>query len=274
MYIVDFEYDNRRLSDFGFMVGHIDDNSGVKQIDVGCDITFETVKNNHSSAHSITSSKYDSVYKAEFEIIKISCKNNHDDVYTTPLELRDLIRWLNVRGHYKFKPFDTNSDGLDVSYYGSFNIKELAIAGRLVGLSLSFTSNAPHGFDDVIELQFETYSENETITIYGDSDDSAIIYPDVSVRCLTDGTLRISNLTSGNSLVVENCSANETITFDGEHKLIVTDNESHKETLYDDFKYDYLDILIERFECENIYEVSIPCEISISYLPLRKVGIY
>ena len=61
MYI-DFEYANKRASDFDCVVGHFNTDSGIQESDIGCDITFTTVKNKHSSVHSVTSSTYENVY--------------------------------------------------------------------------------------------------------------------------------------------------------------------------------------------------------------------
>ena len=48
MFVTDFEYADKRLSDFGYIVCHVNTESGLRDVDIGCDITFNTVKNNHS----------------------------------------------------------------------------------------------------------------------------------------------------------------------------------------------------------------------------------
>ena len=40
---VDFEYANRRLSDFGCIICSINSNSGEYEVDIGCDITFKNI---------------------------------------------------------------------------------------------------------------------------------------------------------------------------------------------------------------------------------------
>ena len=59
---------------------------------------------------------------------------------------------------------------------------------------------------------------------------------------------------------------------DGEHKIITSD-KNHK-NLYNDFNYNFFDIDVSEYDGnENTYEVSIPCEITVTYIPIRKVGV-
>ena len=104
-------------------------------------------------------------------------------------------------------------------------------------------------------------------------DELGVIYPTIVIRSFSDGNITIDNTTTGNSLSVNNCLVGETITIDGEHKIITTDKEDHA-TLSNDFNYEYFDILIDEYNTANKYEVSAPCEISVHYSPIRKVGVY
>lgn len=274
MFITDFEYANKMLSDFGCMVCHLNTDAGMQETDIGCDITFNTVKNNHSSRHSVTSSTYENVYTTPFEIMKNPCTNG-DDIYMTPQEARALTKWLNRREYHKFKLYNPYYDMTDICYYGSFNVKQIMLNGQILGLSLTFTSNAPYGFGEEIVFEAVTSENNETISIFGDGDEIGVIYPNVKVKCLASGELKITNKTTGNYVSIKSCSVDETIYMDGEHEVITTDNESHEETLYNDFNYEFLDIEIDDSDgCENTYEISIPCEITISYSPIRKVGVH
>lgn len=273
MYAIDFEYANRRLSDFGCIVCHINTDAGVREIDIGCDITFTTVKNNQSSRHSITSSSYENVYTTTFEIMKYNC-NNTNDIYMTSLEVRDLMKWLNRRGYHKFRMINEIADESNVHYYGSFNAKEIIIGEKILGLTLTFTSNAPFGFADNVMLQFMLMNNGDTFELYGDSDDIGVIYPTIKVRSFNGGEIKITNQATGNYTLLSNFEVDETITIDGEHKLITTDNKSHEETLPNDFNYEYFEILIDEYNSENTYEVSAPCEITVLYSPVRKVGVY
>lgn len=275
MYSTDFEYADKRLSDFGCITCTIDKDAGVEEINIGCDITFNTVKNNHSSIHSKTSSAYDNVYTTSFQIAKEYCGSNQDESYFTYEEVRNLYKWLNRHSYKKFKPYSNDNAYYDVHYYGSFNVDEVFVNGRVIGLTLHFTGNAPYGFADDTNFQITTSEENETFSLYGDSDEiESTIYPKVTINCLQDGDLKITNLTTSNYVYIANCISGEIITIDSEFKVIMTNSEEHSVTLPNDFNYEYLDIYIgEEYDIENIYEVSIPCEITIAYSPIRKVGV-
>ena len=435
MYATDFEYDGKRLSDFNCITCCINNSTGVEEVSIGCDITFNTVKNNHSSIQYVTSTTYDNVYTDSFEIMKNTC-NENEDKYFSYEEVRSLIRWLSRREYKKFKPIYNN--GTDVHYYGSFNVQQIMLGNNVIGLSLTFNANAPYGFGEIISHDFEL-KENDTFSIYGDSDESNyIIYPNVTITipsnwdtnslklepglydendvqlaswdelindyeldleesynpvnyqtskgspyyiltnypefktatkfiidnsvesmgiyvfyycsklthitlsdkitelkgstfsgcsalqtitlplsinqiqsyvfnlcnslhtiyfngtkedwnsitidsnsslkdsvnivCI-ENTVSIVNQLSGTNIKIENCKQNETIIIDGENKIITTNSEEHKETICNDFNYEYLDISVTENDVENIYEVNIPCKIKIEYSPIRKVGV-
>jgi hypothetical protein len=275
VYIIDFEYANHRLSEFGCVVCHIDTSVGLREIDIGCDITFNTVKNNHSSVHSVTSSSYENVYTTTFDIAKNICSINGDDIYFTPYETREVMKWLNRRGHHKFKPFDLDNQLEDIHYFGSCNVKPLPFGAETIGLRVTFTSNAPYAFAESVSTRSMLLQSGSTFTLYGDSDEcEATIYPKTTIRCFADGELNIKNLRTENIVSIKECINGETIILDGEYKIPLTDNEKHEKTLCSDFNYCYLDIEVDEYDTENTYEVSLPCEIIVSYSPIRKVGVY
>lgn len=272
--VMDFEYDGRRLSDFGYLMGSIDTSSGIQEVDIGCDITFATIKNNHSSIHSVTSSSYDSVFTTSFHIFKDTCLNSVDNMCMTPLDVREIMVWLNRRGYYKFKPFDNELNGLDIHYYGSFNSRVVTLNENIIGLYLTFKSNTPYAFGQLNEVQYITSENEENIYIYADSDEFGTIYPNIEIKCLSDCDLVITNQTSGNFLCINNCIKDETITIDGEHKIIISDNSNHNSTLPNDFNYCYFDIINDYGDNKNIYTISHPCELVVKYYPVKKIGVY
>lgn len=274
MYIIDFEYANRRVSDLGYVVCRIDSGVGINEVNIGCDLTFNTVKNNQSSVHSVTSSSYENVYITTFDIAKNSCSANGDDIYINPYEVRELLKWLNRRGHYKFKPYDLDNSLEDICYYGSCNAHPLAFGAEIVGLRVTFTSNAPYAFAETLESQGMLLNKKDEFCVYGDSDEYGIIYPKVNIHCFEDGYLKITNHLTKTETEIANCINGETITLDGTYKIIDTDNEQHKDTLGSDFNYSYLDIVVDEECSENVYSSTLPCEITVSYSPIRKVGVY
>lgn len=274
MYITDFEYANRRLSEFNCIMCSFDGSTGMQDVDIGCDITFNTVKNNHSSVHSKTSSTYENVYTVTFSIMKNPCYYQGDDIYMTDVETRAIIKWLNRHGHYKFKYYNEQFENLDVCYYGSFNIRQKMFGGRVAGLTLTFTANTPYAFGDEIENKINVTNIDRPVVLYCDSDEIGITYPNIKITCLEDGLFEMKNITTGTCLSIDNCIKGETIIMDGEHKLIDTNNQEHKKTLFNDFNYEFIDMETgERSDLSNIYELSMTCELVIAYSPIRKVGV-
>lgn len=271
-----FEFDGRKLSDFGCIVANINSNNGYHEVDIGNQISFNTVKNNHSSIHYVTSSKYDTTYSVTLQIIKDIPRNNYNNVYFNQLEFRELVRWLNRRGHFKFRPIYNNIEDCDVHYYGSFNIKELKIDDKIIGLTATFNSNAPYGFGEEIQYSIITTIPNEHLILYGDSDEFISIYPDVVIKCLSNGNLKITNLTSDRKeycLLINGCSNGEVITLNNEHGIIQSTMRTDEE-IANNFNYNFFEIEVNDYYHANEYEISIPCELTISYEPIRKVGGY
>lgn len=270
----DFEYANRRLSDFGFILGHIDSSTGVHNVNIGCDITFHTVKNNHSSIHSKASSTYDNVYTATFEIIKKNCKYNRNEMYISDQEVRQITRWLNRHEHYKFKPINRGFDA-DIHHYGSFNVEVIFLGYRAIGLSLTFTSNAPYGFASPITTRHMLLNQEDKVSIYGDSDEYTTLLPKIEIKCFQDGDLILTNHTTERDIKIYKCKQGEVITLDGEHQIALTDNKEHDKTSFaNDFNYEYFEILVDDMNTKNEYSSTLPCELTVTYLPIRKVGVY
>lgn len=277
---MDFEFAGKTLSDFNCITCclNTNTNSGVREVSIGCELTFSTVKNRKSNVRYKTSSEYENVYTAKFDIIKNPCGNYEDDIYMTHDEVSAIIRWLSTKTDNKFVPYQVDGkyymENSYVCYFGSFNVTQILINERIAGLTLSFNSNAPFGFGEEILINTIIAKKNETLSIIGEGDELDVICPIVSIRCMDNGKLKIKNKTTDVSVVIDNCRIGETIIMDGEHSIIYTDNNEHSKTLFNDFNYNYLEIDNSQYDrTENIYEISIPCEITISYRPIRKVGV-
>lgn len=275
MWATDFEFADKRLSDFGFIICHINTDSGFRDVETGSDMTFNTVKNNYSSKQYVTSSSYENVYTTSFDIIKNPCDTGGKTVYCTVEEIRRLNIWLCRREYRKLKFINVVEGDYNLNYYGSFNTKQIMNGSNIVGLSLTFTSNAPYGFSDELELEYEITSEYEHFSLSGDNDELGFIYPKVSIYFPNNcNEFQLLNITTGTKLILRNCTADETIVIDGELKFIRTNEKEHKETIYNDFNYEYLDIMVNEDYSVNTYEVSSPCKITITYSPIRKVGVF
>ena len=67
MYAIDFEYDGKRLSDFGMMLCSFD-SPGLETVSSGADITFNTTKSVGSDKVKMYDSKYEEIYTTPFQI--------------------------------------------------------------------------------------------------------------------------------------------------------------------------------------------------------------
>lgn len=270
MLITDFEYANECLSDFGYIVCCIN-TAASDSISLGSQLSFNTVKNNATNISRIISAKYDEVYTVTFDICKYNCKDI-SDYEITDIELRRLTRWLNRKEYHKFKPKYNNGQLSHVCFYGSFNITGINIGGRLVGLTLTFTANAPFGYEDEINYNYIIENSGDNFYLYDSSDEFGVNYPDlVVIKCTDSGDLTLSNITENRNTVIKNCVKGEVITMDCENKVIAS-SKSHA-TLHNDFNYNFPRFLNTFENQENIFQVSLPCQIDITYSPIRKVGV-
>lgn len=138
MFLIDFEYDGRMLSDFGFMICNITTNSGVETVSAGSNITWNTVTSNTTSKRRISSTQYDEVFSTTFEICKTLCdRSDNDTNYIQEQELREITMWLNRKKYLRFTPVFDDYEYSNIHYYGSFNIQFIKYGGRIIGLSLT-----------------------------------------------------------------------------------------------------------------------------------------
>ena len=141
IYATDFEYNNKYLSDYGFMVCSFDTSSGADTVDSGADITFNTVAQGNGSSYLLTGTKYEDCITATFDI----CKDPdiYDDLEITNEEYSKLARWLNRKQFLRFRVIDEEHETTPCYYEVSFNISKIKIRERLYGLELEMTSNKP-----------------------------------------------------------------------------------------------------------------------------------
>jgi hypothetical protein len=91
----DFMYDNKNLSDFGFMICNFGDKS-LETVSNGSVITFNTVSSFGGSKHNLTSTQYENCLEATIQVCKNSCTSEVSEISVS--EFRELTRWLNRKG--------------------------------------------------------------------------------------------------------------------------------------------------------------------------------
>ena len=129
MYMKDFSYAGKRLSDFGCVLGYIS-TSLDNNVSLGSNIKFETIKNKNTNENRIVDVKYE-----------------EPDMSFKDTEVSYIMRWLNKRKYEKFCPIYDDGSYAEIYFKGSFNVSTVYIGGNIVGFTLTFTPNAPYGFE-------------------------------------------------------------------------------------------------------------------------------
>ena len=265
MRMTDFEYNGTRLSDLGLSIGFF--NGANDSQTIGNNVSITKVKPVGSNKYYSSGYEYDNVFEIEFGIIKKPCVGTNNYIISSD-ELSNITRWLNRKGFYKFKPIYNDGSMSDVYYEGTFNIEIVKAGENVVGLNLSFTTNAPYGFLEPIEFSFQ----GSNFTIVDVSDEVGYLYADVEIECLQNGDLLITNeLDPDNKISIKNCKSGEIIKMYGDTKIITTSLSSH-EKIYNDFNYRYFRIVNEYNNRVNKYSSNLNCKINVKYSPIKKVG--
>ena len=266
MKAVDFEYDGQHLSDYDFIICDFDGSSGANTVDIGAKISFNKSPIFQGKKHVLLSSEYEDCVSAEFDI----CKDPevYDDLEITSDEFRDLMRWLNRRRFHELCIFDQDEDYESVYFNASFNIEKIKIGEKTCGLRLSMETDSPfaHGAEQKFRHTFSNSSDEYVVSDL--SDDIGYIYPVLTIKCMADGDITVSNTTFECSCTINNCENGETIVIDGNALSIATDNETHN--IYNDFNYEFFIIGNSINNRKNRITVSAQCEIEIRFSPIIK----
>lgn len=269
MKLTDFEYAGEKLSAKGCMVCSFD-GSGDESRTLGGNLTFNSVQNNNSFIQHKVSSTYDGTYSPDvFSVCKINC-GDPEDSYWSQDEIRTFTKWLNRESYEKFRPiYDKVYSG--VYFKGYFNVSAHEFGGVVIGLDLTFVTNAPYGFAEEIKVSNQTVASGGSITVNTSSDKAGYIYPKMTVKCTSVGNLEIKD-SEGRKTIIKSCSTNETLTFSGETKVITTSLTSHSK-LPQEFNYMFPRLKTTYSSDLNKFTFSLPCVVSLEFAPVRKVGI-
>ncbi|MDE6312805.1 MAG: hypothetical protein K2M46_04185 [Lachnospiraceae bacterium] len=271
--ITDFEYAEEKLSDYGMIVCNFN-NSGMETVSSGADITFQQIKPGKSSKFHLYSSTYDSCYSATFQICRNPCSTASDgDMYLSPELVSALQRWLCRRnGYNRFKIYQ---NGLEHIYWNAaFNSKQIVLNGQIIGLELTMTTNAPYAYMDEVSARYECLA-GTSFDFYDTSDEEGYIRPDVKIQMLSSGVFRLENSMDNKIMKISNCTIGEIITIDGQNQIITSSVPSHN--ISGDFNY-FFPKIWNHYEKGgtnnlNIFTPSLDCNITITYSPIRKVGL-
>lgn len=263
-----FEYDSHYLSDFGFVICSFDGSSGVQNVNVGSEISFNTVPIRQGKHHSLTSAVYEDTYETEFDIMKNDCDT--DEIEISDEEFRRMMRWLNRREFLPLRFIDEDGDIDSIFFNASFNIEKIISDDIVYGLHLTMKTNKPFGYGELYKASWES-TANVVYPVNDISDEIGDTFPTLVITPKSSGDLYIINDTIKRETVIKNCTSGETITLDNEHQMIFTDRKTHK--LYNDFNFVFFKLVNTFDNRTNDIKTNIPCDIELSYYPIVKDGI-
>ena len=268
MYAIDFEYDGKYLSDYGFIVCDFNSLKGVASTNAGSKITFLKMTRNGGRKYGVASAKYAECLTATFDICKDPEKYDADERIITSEEFRDIMRWLNRREFCRFQVLYDEKNHEACFYNASFNIDKLKISDRFYGMRLTMETDKPFGYGEEQKTSFSFRNANLSGTFFDESDEIGTTTPSMRIKCISAGNLTIQNDVTGCAMTIKNCAANEVITINGDTEMIETSLSTHD--IANDFNYDYFTMANTMDSRMNHIAVSLPCDVMIRYYPIIK----
>ena len=269
MYVIDYEYDGQRLSDYGFIVCSFDQSTSHEVADKGSVISFTKTPISGGKRYSLCGAQYEDCYTTTFHICKDPDFYDPDERYITRAEFQAIERWMNRRKFCKFVPIDSSDLDLDyIAFYASFNLAKIYVGGKICGIELEMETNSPFGFGEEVSYKFTFTSAKLSGSFLDTSDDVGFLYPKVTIVCNADGNLKLSSDLGRCESVIKNCTSGETITMSGDTQIITSSRADHN--IANDFNYDFFRVGNTIDERENTVTVSIPCSVTIEYEPILK----
>lgn len=261
----DFFYENKNLSDFGFILCNFGGSKGLETVSDGCQITFNTVPALGGSKHNLVSTEYEECLESVWQICKHSCKGGIQEI--TETEHREITKWLNRKKFLKLKIRDESH--MDIYYEAVFNVSKIEIDGKLFGFELEVKTNAPFAFKEPRTITINNTIQNGKHSINDTSYEEGYIYPRVEITVNEDGDLNIYNAIEDRNTHIANCVAGEVIAMD--YPIIQSSLLSHN--IQNDFNWKFFRIANTYDNSRNDLTISIPCTMKIKYSPIVKVGL-
>lgn len=134
----DFEFDNKKLSSYNFMICNFG-SKGLDTISNGSNVTFNTVSTLGGAKHELISAEYEDCLETTIQVCKNYCHSDVEEISST--EFRELTKWLSRKKFLKFKIL--SEEYIDLYFEVKIDISRIEIDGRLIGLELNITTNRP-----------------------------------------------------------------------------------------------------------------------------------
>lgn len=261
----DFEYDEVRLSDKGFIICKFD-SSDVETIENGAQIAFNTMPTLNGVKHELTSIEYGDCLTATFQICKNKCDSNQTDTVSLD-DVRYIMTWLNRREFHKFRLLDDEFSG--IYFEASFNVSKIEVNGLIYGFELEMITNRPFAIKEPVTIVLNNPIENGIKTIFSESDEEGFIYPDMEITIVENGDFEMKNLFNDRTMRIASCREGEVI--NATYPMISSSLSSHQ--IQNDFNWTFFRIENTFKDKRNEITLSLPCVIKLTYSPIVKVTI-
>lgn len=264
MKAIDFEFNNKRLSDFGFIIANFG-SKGLEIVD-GAEITFNTIPVCDGSMNYLVSTKYENCLGTTIQVCKYSCSTDVQEISSS--EFREISKWLNRKKFLKFKILD--EEHIDLYYNASVaSIGRIELDGRLMGLELNIVTNSPHALKEPRVITIKNLTVDGKHSINDTSYEEGYIYPYIEITINEDGNLNIHNAIEDRDTYIANCVSGEVITMD--YPVIQSSVSSHN--IQNDFNWNFFRVANTFENSRNDLAISLPCTIKMKYSPIVKVGL-
>lgn len=270
MHTTDFEYAGEKLSDYGMLLCTFGTPGEIETVSSGADLLFLQVNPSGRSYFNIASTSYEAAYTTTFQICKDPCTNG--DMTLSSSEVSSLQRWLCRKNqYYRFKIHQEDFE--HIYWNATFSAKQMNLNGNIIGMELTLLTDAPFAYMDEIQIHEDCSGEKLSFDLFDMSDEEGYIYPNIEIELLEtgDGVFQLSNSLDGIKFTrIKNCTAGEKISIHGKTHLIST---TGNHVLSKDFNYVFPKIINTYLDNKNVFTCSLKCKITISYSPIRKVGL-
>ena len=135
----DFEFNNKRLSEFGMVLCNFGGSKGLDTVTDGAQISFTTIPVMGGSKHNLVSTNYEDCLESTVQICKYSCDGGIQEI--TAVEHRNLTAWLCRKKFLKLKFLDASN--IDLYHEAIINVSKIELDGKLIGLELEIKTNRP-----------------------------------------------------------------------------------------------------------------------------------
>ena len=268
MKALDFFFDDRYLSEMGYVICSVDSSETIKKTSVSR-IEYTTAKTPNRSIWNKVSSADSEPLTTTIQILKLSCDDPTPQELTST-EIAEMTRWLCRRD--KYCKFSFVQDGYEEIYYNAkIDLDKIDIYGITSGFELIITTDRPYGMTDEIVSSVSITSLSPYI-IYDTSDIIGYTYPDLfTIVCEESGDLTLTNLIENRETKINNCTTGEIITLNGKTLQISSSLPAHN--ISDDFNYVFPRIVNTLTTRENKITTNKNCSITVSWSVNRKVGL-